>query len=154
MSAALSRMKRWREVAALLVIVAVAAGIAQTGFGHGLLRGVGLFKGSSNYTALAFLHPQRLPGQLKSKLANVDISFVIRNAASIPHYYHWSVLLVGASRAREVGTGIVRIASGRGATITRRVRISCARGRVRIVVRIARPAESIGAWTACWSPRS
>ena len=154
MSAALSRMMRWREVAALLVIVAVAAGIAQTGFGQGLLRGAGLFKGSSNYTALAFLHPQRLPGQLKSKLAKVNISFVIRNATSIPHYYHWSIFLVGTSGSRQAGTGIVRIASGRGAAIKRSVGISCVRGRVRIVVRIARPAESIGAWMACWSPGS
>jgi hypothetical protein len=147
-------MTRWREVAALLVILAVAAGIGQTGFGNSLLRGAGLFKTSSNYTSLAFLRPQLLPGQLKSKRANVGISFVIHNAASIHRYYQWSVLLVRGDGALQVDAGIARVPPGHGAAITRSVGISCTQGRIRIVVRIARPAESIGAWTACWTPRN
>jgi hypothetical protein len=152
--ALLHRALRWRGVVAVVAVVAVAAGVAQTRAGHAMLRKAGLFEEPASYTSLAFQHPQALPEQLQSKRANVDVSFVIHNVGSASHDYVWSVLLVQGGHTRRVGTGGVRVPSGRGAAITRSAEISCAGERVRIVVALARPAEFIDAWTTCWSPRS
>lgn len=145
---------RWRGFTAQVAVIAVAAGIAQTGVGHALLRRAGLFEEPSGYTSLAFLHPQLLPEQLDPKRANVGVSFVIHDIGNAPSDYRWSVLLVDEGRTHRVDTGEVRVASGRGIVISRSVDISCTPGRTRIVVSLRRPAESIDAWTACRSPRS
>jgi hypothetical protein len=153
LSAASQHITRWWGAAALVVGVAVAAGLGQTSVGHGVLGEVGLFEEPASYTSLAFLHPQSWPEQLKSKRANVGISFVIHNAGSTARDYQWSVLLDRGQKTRHVDAGTLRVAAGRGAAIIRTAEISCTRGRVRIIVSLARPAESIDAWTACWAPR-
>jgi|GEM_PF-1517403 len=152
LSAAPHRRTRWRGMGALIAVVAVAAGISQTTAGHAALRKAGLFEEPTSYTSLAFL--QSLPEQLASKRANIDISFMIHNAGTTPRDYQWSVLLVRKGRTHRMAAGALRVASRDGAAITRFAEISCTGGRVRIVVNLARPAESIDAWTACWSPRS
>jgi hypothetical protein len=148
----LHRLAGWPGVVAIVAVAAVVAGMCQTRVGHVMLRKVGLFEESANYTSLAFLHPQSLPKQLESKRANVRVSFVIRNAGGKPRDYQWSVLLVQGTHTRRVDGGI-RVAARGAATITRSAEISCTRGRVRIVVSLARPAEFIDAWTVCQSAR-
>jgi hypothetical protein len=150
--AVLHSAKRWWGAIALVAVVAMAAGIGQTSAGHAILRRAGILEEPASYTSLAFLHPQSLPEQLVSKRASIEFAFVIHNAGGTPRDYRWSVLLVHGKRARPVGSGSIRVAPGRGAAITRSANVSCTRGRVRIVVSLARPAESIDAWTACWSP--
>ena len=141
-------MKYWRMIA-LVVIVILIAGIGQTSLGHSILRKAGLFEAPASYTSLAFLHPQSPADQPGLKRTTVDVSFVINNAGGIPRDYQWSVTLAQGRRTHDVAAGSVRIASGRGATITRSAQISCAQGQVRIVVSLASPAEFIDAWTAC-----
>ena len=154
MSAVLRRAPQWWGVAVLVAVIAAAAGLAQTRDGHEILQKAGLFAGPTSYTSLAFQQPQALPEQLQRKRVNVNVSFVIRNAGNVPRGYQWSVLLVQGGHSHLVSSGGVRVGSGRAAAITRLAEISCTRGRVRIVVNVARPAEFIDAWTACWSPRS
>ena len=145
---------RWHGMAALVAVVVLVAVLGQTSVGHAMLQKAGLDAEPTSYTALAFQHPQALPEQLASRRASVGVSFVIHNAGSTPRDYQWSVVLVQGQRTRRVASGSARVASGRGATITQAVSISCTRGQVRIVVSLVRPAESIDAWTACFSPRS
>jgi hypothetical protein len=140
-------------VVTLVSAVVLTAGVAQTNFGHELLGKVGLFEEPTNYTSLAFLHPQALPEKLSSQQATVGVSFLIQNNGGIQRDYQWSVLLVQGRRTRPVATGSVSLASGHGAAITRDARIFCTQGQVQIVVRLARLAESIDAWTACSSVR-
>jgi hypothetical protein len=155
LSVALHRMTRWRGVAVQVAVIAVAAGIAQTSAGHTLLRRVGLFQAPSSYTSLAFQHPQFLPGQLRSNPANVPVSFKIQDIGSVSRDYGWSVLVNNDGRTRGISSGQVRLAAGHATVISRIVHISCSPGRVRISVSLtAHPAESIDAWTTCWSPRS
>jgi hypothetical protein len=155
LSVALHRMTRWRGIAVQVAVIAVAAGMAQTSAGHAILRRTGLFQAPSSYTSLAFVHPQSLPEQLHSNLANVPISFVIHDIGSVPRDYPWAILLNDDGRTYRVSSGNVRLAPNRDAVISRSVDISCTRGRVRITVSLAtRPPESIDAWTACRSPRS
>jgi len=145
---------RWLSVVALAAIVALGAGMGQTSFGHAILRKAGLFEEPTSYTSLAFLHPQSLPEQLRSKRASIGVSFVIHNAGSTSSYYQWSVVLAEGRRPRHVAAGSVRLAAGREAAITRSVEVLCTRGTLRIIVDLAHPAESIDAWTACFSSRS
>ena len=150
----LRRAPQWWGVAALVAVIAAVAGMGQTRDGHSILQKAGLFAEPTSYTSLAFQQPQALPEQLPHKRANVDVSFVIHNAGNAPRGYQWSVRLVQGGHTHLVGSGGVRVGSGRAAAITRLTEISCTRGMVRIVVNLARPAEFIDAWTACWSPRS
>jgi hypothetical protein len=150
----LHRTVRWRSAIALVSVIVLAAGLGQTSAGHAMLRAAGLFQAPTSYTSLAFLRPKPLPTPLASKRATVDVSFVIQNANGTPRDYQWSVLLDQGQRTRRAAVGSIRVASGRGAVITRSVKINCARGKVRIVVSLARPAEYIDAWTACGSRRS
>jgi hypothetical protein len=143
------RVVRYGGVTALVAAIILAAGIVQTNLGHTILRKAGVTGGPTGYTSLAFSHPQSLPKQLRPKPANVEVSFVIQNTGDAPRDYQWSVSLAQGQRRHDVGTGRVRIAAGHGATITRSAKSSCTQGQIRIVVSLAEPAESIGAWIAC-----
>jgi hypothetical protein len=148
-------MAIWRGAIALVAAVVLAAGIAQTSFGRDGLRKTGLFEKPTSYTSLAFLDPRlNVIENLSSREVPVPVSFEIRNATSVPHYYQWSVLLVQRGHTHRIATGGVHVASGRGAAISRSVNISCRQRRVRVIVKLASPAESIDAWMACYSPRS
>jgi hypothetical protein len=140
---------RWRRVAILVILVAFAAGIAQTSAGRSMLRKAGLLANPTSYTSLAFQRPQDLREQFDSKRVDFGVSFEIHNVGSFSRDYQWSVLLTQGSRTRSVAAGSVRIASGRGKAISRSVKVVCSRGQVRIAVKIVQPAEFIDAWVAC-----
>jgi hypothetical protein len=144
---------RWRGLAVLVVAVALAAGLAQTNVGHVWLAKAGLLERPASYTSLAFQRPEGLSEQLGSKRVDVGVSFVIRNAGSTMRDYQWSILLAETSHTRRVAVGNVRIESGHGVAISRSVKIVCSRGRVRIAVKLAQPAEFIDAWMACSSKK-
>jgi hypothetical protein len=148
------RGTRYWGAMALVAVAILGAGIGQTSLGHTILRKAGIAGEPTNYTSLAFAHPQALRTQLGSRPANVDVSFAVQNTGDAPRDYQWSVSLVQGRYTRDVAAGSVRIASGHGATITRSAKSSCTQGKVRIVVSLAKPAESIDAWIACSPPRS
>jgi hypothetical protein len=155
LSELLHRMATWWRAIALLAAVALAAGIAQTSFGHEVLRKAGLFQEPTSYTSLAFLDPRlNVIENLSSRQVPVPVSFEIHNSTGVPRYYRWSVLLMQSGRTHSVAAGGVHLTSGRGAAITRSVNISCRQGRVRVIVKLVSPAEFIDAWMACYSPRS
>ncbi len=114
-----------------------------------MLRTVGLSKEPAGYTSLSFLHPLSVPQQLGTAHGNAVTSFVIRNATSSTHDYHWSISLVSRDLIRRVHTGSVRLAPGRGTDVTRSVVITCTQGGVQIVVSLESPAESIHTRIAC-----
>ena len=153
MSSTSLRLARWGLVI-LIGGAVVLAGLFQTGVGRALLIKAGLSQGSAGYTSLSFLHPQSLPDRLRSRNARVGASFVIHNATNATQDYHWSVVLVRDGQNRHVDAGMVRLSSGHSAVIGQSVAITCSRARVRIVVSLERPTESIDAWMRCWSGRS
>jgi hypothetical protein len=152
--AALHRTAGWSAATALAGVVILAAGIAQTRAGHSVLQAAGLYQEPAGYTSLAFLHPQSLPENLSARHVQVGVSFVIRNSGSDTRRYQWSVLLIRAGRTRRVAAGDAKVRSGHATAITRPASVSCTQGRLQIVVKLARPVETIDAWTACWSPGS
>jgi len=129
--------------------VVVLAGVLQTSPGHAMLRAAGLTQEQTGYTSLSFLHPQSLPEQITPAQRTTVTSFAIHNATGATRGYHWSVSLVYRGRTHRVHTGSVQLAPGRGAEITQSIAITCTQGRVRIVVSLESPAESIDTWMAC-----
>lgn len=142
--------RRWGLVI-LIIGAAVLLSVFQTSVGHALLRKAGLSQGSAGYTSLSFLRPRSLSDQLTSRHANVGAPFVIHNATSTTQDYHWSVVLLRAGRSHRVRVGTVRLSAGHAAVINQSVAITCTRARVRIVVSLERPAQSVDAWLTCWS---
>jgi CelD/BcsL family acetyltransferase involved in cellulose biosynthesis len=140
---------RWRGLIILIGGVVVLAGVLQTSVGHAMLRAAGLSQEQTGYTSLSFLHPQSLPEQITPAQRTTVTSFVIHNATGVTRRYHWSVSLVYRGRTHRVHAGSVHLAPGRGAEITQSIAITCTRGRVRIVVSLESPAESIDTWMAC-----
>jgi hypothetical protein len=142
---------KWRGTLVVLVLIVLAAGIAQTSAGHSLMRKAGLFEQPATYTSLAFQHPQSLP-QLSSARADVPVSFVISNVGNTPHTYQWILSLAQGSLDRRVATGSIRLAPGNRAVLTRTAHVDCTQQRVNLVVSLAHPAESIHAWATCPAP--
>jgi hypothetical protein len=151
LSSVLQPAARWRGVVVLAGAVLLAVGLGQTAAGHAILQRAGLFEKPASYTSLAFDRPQSLPEQLGSRRAKVPLSFVINNVGSASRDYQWSVQLVQGRTPRRIAAGSVRITSGHVATIASTVDISCARGKVRIIVSLAQPDESIDAIMSCSS---
>ena len=143
------RVVRYWGLTALVAAIILTAGIGQTNLGHTILRKAGITGGPTGYTSLAFSRPQSPLEQPGSKPANVEVSFVIQNTGDALRDYQWSVSLAQGPSKHDVATGNVRIAAGQGATITRSAKSSCTRGQIRVVVSLAEPAESIGAWITC-----
>jgi hypothetical protein len=145
-------MARWRGLLALAAVALITAGIAQSGAGQALLRQAGVIAPPVGYTELAFAQLQALPPRAVSQ-AEFNISFVIHNATTVTHDYQWSLWLINNGNSHYMGKGNTRLMPGRAATVTHAVTMACSAGRVRIVVRLASPAESIDFWSKCL-PRS
>jgi hypothetical protein len=139
---------------ALVAVLLLAAGLAQTGLGHAALSWAGLSRSSGNFTSLAFQNAQPVPAALKGS-SPVPVTFVIQNNdGGASSTYQWSVSVVSAGQARKVAAGAVTVAGGHAIELTQQARVSCtAAGPVRLVVSLVQPAESIDAWTACPAPR-
>jgi hypothetical protein len=151
LSSARLHLTKSRGLIALIGGIVVLASIFQTDVGHAILRAAGLSQGASGYTSLSFLNPQSLPGQLRSKRSKIAASFVIQNATNARRDYTWSISLIRQAQADRVYTGSVSLTPGRKAEITRYVTIQCTRGRIRMVVSLEHPAESISALMTCRS---
>ncbi len=142
--------KVWSWIA-LVALISLAAGAAQTSPGRSLLQKAGLASAPASYTTLSFAHPQALPARLRSVVAAIHVSFVIHNASgsSAPRVYHWAIMLSHAGASLYGAVGQTRVPSGAGTTVNTTVLAVCTGGRLRLAVRLARPAESIDFWTAC-----
>ncbi len=140
---------RWRAAVAVLALIVLAVGIAQTSAGHSLLAKAGLFAQPVSYTSLAFQQPQSLPAQLTSRRASVPVSFVIANEGHAPRTYRWTLSLGQGTLTRRMATGSIRLASGQRSALTRVAQVACTGQQVSLVVSLAYPAESIHAWATC-----
>lgn len=138
-----------RALVLLVALVALCAGLAQTGPGHVLLGDMGLYKENASYTELAFTAPGDLPSTLPSPDAPVNVSFSIHNASGTAHAYQWSVVLTKAGQSHVKAAGTATAAAQGRVTVTRSVAMTCAGGRLQVSVRLASPAESVDFWVAC-----
>ncbi len=142
---------RSRHPAVLVVLVVVCILVAlgaQTAAGKSLLRRAGLIGGRESYTALAFENPRNLPADLRGH-PKLRVGFTLRNAEGGPRTYRWTALAQTPRATRKLASGSATAAEGQLVRATARIRIPCTGERVRVNVRLAEPAESIGFWTRC-----
>jgi hypothetical protein len=135
-------------VALVGAIALLALGLAQTSGGGSVLRDAGVTSAPERYTELAFAHPARLPDQLRARRALLRIPFTLHNVGDAPRRYAWSVTS-SADGPAGLAQGAVRAAPDERLRLDPRVRLSCTRGRVRVAVRLADPALTIGFWARC-----
>jgi len=145
-------MKRWWSAIALMVLLLVGAGVAQTGEGHVLLQDAGLVQGPSSYTELAFTDPGSLPSQLTSSSAPINVSFGIHNSSGSSRTYQWSIVLVHSGHSDVKASGAISTSVQGTAAVAKTVTAACVGGRLQVAVRLASPAESIAFWVTCPSP--
>jgi hypothetical protein len=139
---------RW-GAAALVALVILGAGLAQTKSGRVLLQDAGLLQVPPSYTELAFTTPSNVPVTLKSAHAPIEVSFDIHNVSGSPRAYRWSITFVRSGRSHVKASGVVRAPAQGRATVATTFATVCVGGRLQVVVRLAIPTESIDFWATC-----
>src|SRR5947209_2867525 len=142
-------MRRWGGPFALLAVVVVIVGLAQTSPGHALLKDAGLYKEPASYTELAFAAPATLPVHLTSRETQVRLAFRLHNVSGSPRSYRWSVVLVHIGRGKVAASGAVAVPAQGKTTVAKTVPLACTGGRLQVIVRLADPRESVDFWTTC-----
>jgi hypothetical protein len=144
------------SVLAVGLLVLVALGVAQTGWGKGVLEDAHLRGGNAaGYTELSFPNPRRL----SRNLATVrSVRFTVHNAEGAGRNYPWTATLRGAGTSRTLGRGTLPLAAGDRRTVSVAMPDVCAsvtrRTRFQVVVSLATAKrETIAFYTACGAPR-
>lgn len=139
-----------RNLVILMALAIVCVGFAQTGPGHSVLSGMGLYQPPVVYTELTFAAPDNLPGTLATAHSPVDVSFDIHNVSGASRAYHWFITVAkNGHNGRQAAAGTVTAAAQGRVTVTRSVTAACTSGRLQFVVRLASPAESVEFWVTC-----
>jgi hypothetical protein len=139
---------RW-SLFALIALVVICAGGAQTSQGHALLRDAGLYKVPASYTELAFTNSDALPDAPTAK-GQVPVSFSIHNVSGSSSAYQWSIAVVRAGKSQVKATGTVGVPVQGTATVSKTVTEACGTApNLEVVVRLASPAESIDFFVTC-----
>ena len=138
-----------KNLIALIVLVLLCVGLAQTSPGHVLLGDVGLYEQPASYTELAFTAPADLPTSLPTPNSPINVSFDIRNVSGTARAYQWSVVLTRNGQSHVKATGAVTAPAQGRVTVTKSVAMTCVAGRLQVQVRLASPAQSTDFWVTC-----
>ncbi len=135
--------------AALLVLVAGIASLAQSSAGQRALRHVGLGSKPSRYTELAFADPIRLPITVHRVPSRLDTAFTITNYERATTTYHWQIVARDL-RSRVLDAGQVLVEQGHQAYVDALITTGCS-SRTRFTVQLS-SGEHIGFWANCIRP--
>jgi hypothetical protein len=139
---------RW-SLLALVALVVICAGAAQTSQGHALLRDAGLYKVPATYTELAFTNSDGLPDAPTAK-GQVPVSFSVHNVSGSSSAYQWSIAVTREGKSQVKATGTLGVPAQSTATVTKTVTAACGTApNLQVVIRLASPAESIDFWVTC-----
>jgi hypothetical protein len=149
---------RWKAVltVAVIVLVLVAVGLAQTQAGLSAAESLGIAAPAERFTELYFAHPEALRPKHHSggrSSRTQTVSFAVRNEEGVTRRYLWIVRVGGV----RVDSGSTRLRAGETATISRKVTSPCRRrgrlqrpgDRFQIGVALATPPQSISYSTSC-----
>jgi hypothetical protein len=134
---------------ATAAIVVLAAALAQTAVGKSVLRDTGLLGAPEGYTELEFVEPAKLPAQLTPGTQRLRVPFRIHNVEGGARTYRWSIVAISRGHTRRVAGARQDLAKGQSRYLDPHVPVACNGSRVRIEVRLAGPAQSIGFWVKC-----
>jgi hypothetical protein len=143
---------------AVLVLVLVGLGVAQTSPGGRLLHALGISSPSEPYTELAFVTPAS-PGT-PAPAATVRVAFWVHNVEGGAHTYRWTATTQAPSRAPIVAaSGGLTLADGEVDTINLRIATGCAGSRSRISVSLSSASldgvhQTIGFFLPCPAGRA
>jgi hypothetical protein len=139
---------RW-SLLALVALVVVCAGFAQTSPGHALLRDAGLYTVPASYAELAFTNSGDLPDAPTAK-GQVPVSFSVHNVSGSSAAYRWSIAVTRAGKSQVKAAGTVGVPAQGTATVTKTVTAACGTApSLQVAVRLASPAESIDFSVTC-----
>ena len=141
--------KQLIAAAVTAAIVVLAVGLAQSAAGKSVLRDAGLLGQPQAYTELEFVDATKLPAQLAPVTQRVPVPFRIHNVEDGARTYRWSVVTITDGHEQRVAGARQDLAKGQSRYFNPRPQISCSSRRVRIEVRLADPAQSIGYWVTC-----
>lgn len=135
----------WRSLVSLAILglVLLAIGLAQTADGQSVLRQAGFSSDSKPFTELYFPAPASLPAVAARRQA---VAFVIRNDSHRSRVYSWTVAETGPLFERH---GETVLGVGQQRTNVVHVRVLCFGKRVHLQVSLLDPAQSIGFWERC-----
>jgi hypothetical protein len=136
---------------ALLVGAALLLGLAQTSAGTDALGSLGLRSEAAGFTELAFKASGSLPKHVDSPTDQPRIPFIVGNQEGSARTYAWTVeQRIAGGGAVELAHGTTRkLENASSIAITPDVTVRCTAQRVRVVVKLADPAQSIAFWTRC-----
>jgi len=141
---------QWLAAGLFAAIVIAGVALAQTAAGSSLLRRAGLTDQPPRYTELAFAHPTLLPEKFPDGKFQIHAPFTLHNAEGRGYTYHWIVQEIDGSDATTVASGASHAAKNETFPVDPKLKLECKHaGRVKVVVRIQRPARSIGWWGDC-----
>jgi hypothetical protein len=147
-----------RALVSVLVVGAlalIALGVAQTGWGKGVLEDAHLRGGAAaGYTELSFPNPRRLPRNLVSVRS---VPFTVHNAEGGARDYRWTVTLRDSGASRVIGSGTLPLAAGDERTVAAALPDVCStvtrRTRFQLVVSLDTARhETIAFYSACGAP--
>lgn len=139
---------RW-SLLALVALIVICAGLAQTGQGHALLSDVGLYEQPAAYTELAFTDPGLLPNTQIQAKEPVPVSFSVHNVGASSQTYQWSITVTHDGKTQEKAKGTVGVPSQGKVTVAKSVAACGTGSTAQVVVHLASPAESISFWVLC-----
>jgi hypothetical protein len=137
---------------ALLVGAALLVGLAQTGTGADALGSLGLHSQAEGFTELGFQASGSLPDHVGGPGDGTSMPFIIGNHEGEQRSYAWIVEQRTGDGTRELAHGTTpQLGDARSTLVTPAVTVDCGApgDRVRVIVRLADPAQSIAFWTRC-----
>jgi hypothetical protein len=138
---------------AILFLVFVGLGVAQTSPGGRLLHALGISSPSEPYTELAFVNPAS-PGT-PAPDATVRLAFGVHNVEGSAHMSTWTATTQAPSRAPIIAaSGRLTLANGASDTVDLRIPTGCAGAQSRINVSLGGAHQTIGFWLSCPAHRA
>jgi hypothetical protein len=135
---------------ALLVSAALLVGLAQTGAGADALGSLGLRSQAEGFTELGFKASGSLPRHVGGPGDDTSMPFIVGNHEGAKRSYAWIVEQRTGHGTRELAHGTTpELGDARSTMITPAVTVDCVEPRVRVIVRLVEPAQSIAFWTRC-----
>jgi hypothetical protein len=165
---------QWKAIVSLgaICVALVLVGVAQSSWGAHMLRDLGLSASAQPFTELYFEAPAVVAGVTNGSVHNgrrADVAFVIHDSQHRRMTYGWTV----QAGYRIMAQGAIVLASGQQATVRRSITIPCGSGasgasltagtserhtrassssassRVRVLVSLNFPKQSISYWVPC-----
>jgi hypothetical protein len=133
---------------AILLMVFVGLGVAQTSPGGRLLHALGISSPSEPYTELALVNPAS-PGT-PAPGATVSFAFWVHNVEGSAHMYTWRATTQAPRRAPIVAaSGHLTLANGASDTVALRIPTGCVGSQSRINVSLGGAHQTIGFFVRC-----